>query len=370
MAAEHICFGPESCKEQRVDYFNNHARYDCGHALTYWDYSNTLPNYSNAYLFGQYLCTRYAQNANAGGTNVYRTILEEMKKAPKSEMLDTIAALLETTPYDLVTDFWTAVFLNQDSGKYGFNGEAWADQLTPYIHDIASLPNLSGNIKNGGAIAFRLDENGFTPDTKKSIAFIVIDENGNVAKDQPVKVTLQESTHGTITLPKFFVEGQTFTFAAKPETGCVFGGFRVDGVFSTNTEFKVTAPLTVSGVFTLPYDLGFGSCGKNTVWFLTDEDDNDVWETLTIFGSGSTYNYSYSTSNPSPVPWLSKATDIKNVIVDPGVKVLGSYLFYRHTQLKTITLPQSLVAIQPGVFYYCSALENANLPGSLEYIGA
>ena len=147
MAAEHIICGAGSTSN-RISYFNSES-YTGGSPLTYW--AGNLSNYANSYLFGQYLRTRYAQKTGSpDGNTIFKNILEARQKALGGDTLALAASTLGTKPTQLVMDFWAAVYLKQSKGNYGFNGESWANAITPKLYS----PQNAKSIYNGGAVFY------------------------------------------------------------------------------------------------------------------------------------------------------------------------------------------------------------------------
>ncbi len=166
MAAEHMICGASSTAT-RVSYFND-SDYIPGTSLTYW--SNTLSNYSNSYLFGQYIRTRYGALNGDDGNTIFKTILQMHQTDPNTDFLSLIADLLDTTEQALITDFWCACYLKEETGNHGFQGERWADAISPYV--AGSFSSTSA-IYNGGAKFYDLT-NGFTPASANNVTFIAL----------------------------------------------------------------------------------------------------------------------------------------------------------------------------------------------------
>lgn len=183
MAAEHMICGASAC-ESRISYFNAANAYTPGSPLCYWE--NTLSNYSNSYLFGQYIRTRYAAKTGTDGNSIFKMILEARQRNAGGDTLQMIADVLETTESELIMNFWTAVLTKEQSGPLGFGGETWADSITPQIYE--STDDSTGNIYNGGAKFYRIGEGGFTPSEKNNVEFIAFtssetDEEGYIPGD-------------------------------------------------------------------------------------------------------------------------------------------------------------------------------------------
>lgn len=168
MAAEHMICGSGSTAT-RVSYFNG-GSYVPGTALTYW--SGNLSNYSNSYLFGQYIRTRYGALNGDDGSSIFKTVLQMHQTDPYTDFLSLIADLLDTTEQALITDFWCACYLKEETGVWGFAGERWADSISPHV--AADFSSASA-IYNGGAKFYDLT-NGFTPASASNVAFIALND--------------------------------------------------------------------------------------------------------------------------------------------------------------------------------------------------
>lgn len=168
MAAEHLICGPDTT-ESYIDFFNSED-YLVGSPLTYW--AGIMSNYANSYLFGQYIRTRYAQCGNGDGSSLYHTILETMSDSGEDAM-DILADLLNTTPQQLVKDFWTAIVCMYKSGKYGFNGENWANGI--YFWVCEPEEEVCG-VYNGGVIYYDLNGAAFTVTNKMHVEVVCIDD--------------------------------------------------------------------------------------------------------------------------------------------------------------------------------------------------
>ncbi|MCM1285773.1 MAG: leucine-rich repeat protein [Acetobacter sp.] len=82
---------------------------------------------------------------------------------------------------------------------------------------------------------------------------------------------------------------------------------------------------------------------------------------LTLTGSGYSKNYENKTLNRAP--WYAMyRNSIKSVVVENGVKGLGSYLFYGCTAITSVSIPDSVDTIGDCCFRGCTALTNITLP--------
>lgn len=111
---------------------------------------------------------------------------------------------------------------------------------------------------------------------------------------------------------------------------------------------------------------------------------NDKNGTLTISGNGKMSDYSYDVDDPDGyddyddvfkvtpnTPWKNYATKIKTVVVENGVKNIGSLAFMNCKKLSKVTIPNSNVKmnIDSDVFFGCSSLKSFNIPKQVYRIG-
>ncbi len=102
-----------------------------------------------------------------------------------------------------------------------------------------------------------------------------------------------------------------------------------------------------------------GSCGENLTWTL---DSDGV---LTIAGTGKMTNY----SSYSSVPWYSKSSAIKTVIIENGVTSIGDSAFSCCHLLTSVTIGDSVTSIGNSAFYNCTKLTSVTIPDSVTSIG-
>lgn len=94
-----------------------------------------------------------------------------------------------------------------------------------------------------------------------------------------------------------------------------------------------------------------GTCGDGLVWILTDEDNDNTKETLTILGSGAMADFGAMGS-----PWYSERTSITNVVMDDAITHIGDNAFADCEKLVSLNMPTSLQTIGVSAFYACSSL--------------
>ena len=123
------------------------------------------------------------------------------------------------------------------------------------------------------------------------------------------------------------------------------------------SEFSLSNPFKNFAIKSMAANSG--TCGANLTWSLDDEG------TLTISGTGAMNNYTDSSS----APWYSYRTSIKMVVVESGVKSIGSDAFYYCTRLTSVTIPDSVTSIGNYAFYRCTSLTSVTIPDSVTTIG-
>jgi len=171
MAAEHLVCGYKSVAN-RVSEFNSNVQAHPGRALMFWatDASGSaVPNYGYAYVWGQYLRTRYAQMTGEtgadAGASIYSMIMDRLGTG--KDTVQIAADILYANDQNLTTtkartdalirDFWIACLVKQNKGYYGFGGETFADAI--YVTDAIAdhVPAQSGDIFGGGAAYYYID---------------------------------------------------------------------------------------------------------------------------------------------------------------------------------------------------------------------
>lgn len=105
---------------------------------------------------------------------------------------------------------------------------------------------------------------------------------------------------------------------------------------------------------------GFGSCGENLTWSITEDG------TLVITGTRAMDDF----GNDARAPWEDLEDDIKALRVEEGVTGIGECAFYGCGKLESVSLPSSLTEIRYSAFEYCSRLTSLVLPAKLEAIGS
>ena len=100
--------------------------------------------------------------------------------------------------------------------------------------------------------------------------------------------------------------------------------------------------------------------GKNIMWTF----DCDA-KLLVISGTGSMKSYEAGTA-----PWYIHRTNIQTVVIEEGVKTIGSYAFYNCKNITSLTLPNSLLSISNNAFNICMGLTELIIPSAVATIGS
>ena len=114
-----------------------------------------------------------------------------------------------------------------------------------------------------------------------------------------------------------------------------------------------------------------GDCG-------TTESDHVTWSfnsntgVLTISGNGAMADYAIIKENNvmhTTAPWKAYDSDIKSVIIEPGVTKIGSHAFFMCNNLESVSIPEGVTTIEDRAFWQTS-LKNITIPASVTQIGS
>ena len=335
MAAEQMICGTDSTKS-RITYFNNASKYEQGTGLCYWD--GTLSNYCNSYLFCQYIRTRYGQLTGTDGSTIFKTILKKRQEKEGGDTLQMIADILQTTKQDLVSDFWIAVYKKDATGKYGFMGELWAENIKP---NVTASPGDSFNIYNGGAVFFKktltvsnrkevnlISTNTYVP--LSSIALSQTELSLNVGQSQTLTVKVSPDN---ATITKLTWTSSDSDVAKVDEKGKVTGASEGTAVITASAdEGLCTATCTV----TVKSSGGGGGGGSSGGCYVATAvygsyDCPEVWtlrrfrdETLAKTWYGRAFIHVYYAISPTLVKWFGNTNWFKNMWRGPLDKMVAN----------------------------------------------
>ena len=102
--------------------------------------------------------------------------------------------------------------------------------------------------------------------------------------------------------------------------------------------------------------LGRGVCGIKAEWQLTDDG------IMRVYGSGTMSSYSNN-----GMPWRDLRDQIRTLVVEEGISMIGSYAFQNCDSLTTVTLPSTLKRIATYAFQDCDNLD-LTLPDGITII--
>ena len=114
-----------------------------------------------------------------------------------------------------------------------------------------------------------------------------------------------------------------------------------------------------------------GDCGAT-------EDDHVTWSfdsrtgVLMISGNGAMADYAIIKENNvmhTTAPWKAYDSDIKSVIIEPGVTKIGSHAFFMCNNLESVSIPEGVTTIEDRAFWQTS-LKNITIPASVTQIGS
>ncbi|MBR6643570.1 MAG: leucine-rich repeat protein [Lachnospiraceae bacterium] len=121
-----------------------------------------------------------------------------------------------------------------------------------------------------------------------------------------------------------------------------------DSIYAAEIRYQIADPILYSGV-----------CGDQVEWTFSTNG------TLTLKGIGATYNY-HSGNVP---PWYEYASEIKNIVIEEGVSVLGNFIFRNCSSVLSVELPKSVTAVGTNSFSKCKRLTEITFTNSLISIG-
>ncbi|MBP3633187.1 MAG: hypothetical protein J6J43_01280 [Oscillospiraceae bacterium] len=231
MAAEHLICGSDATSS-RLWYFGVKDCYVPGTSLSYWE--GTLSNYSNSYLFGQYLRTRYAALTGTDGSTFYRSVMEQ-RAVSGGNAIDVILQLLQTDAQQLVKDFWSAVYCKAESGVHGFMGEEWAYDIEPVLSEPVSSAD---RIYDGGAKFYAVDGEMEIPTELNGLSAICF-KNGLSYPDGCLRGYLTDEIAWALTPEGVLTISGTGDIADLEENGMPWAAYR-DEVIHVIVEEGIT----------------------------------------------------------------------------------------------------------------------------------
>ena len=72
---------------------------------------------------------------------------------------------------------------------------------------------------------------------------------------------------------------------------------------------------------------------------------------------------------PEDIPWYSRRSEIKKVVIKDGVTNIGNYAFHDCFNLTSVEIPNSVTSIEDYAFCNCEILTSVTIPNSVTWIG-
>ena len=106
----------------------------------------------------------------------------------------------------------------------------------------------------------------------------------------------------------------------------------------------------------VPCNIASGTCGAqgdNLTWSLSCD------SVLTIRGTGAMANYSVNSDGQAP--WAEHGLEIRDIVIEEGVRTIGAYAFYNagsytngaYNNVRSVTIPNTVTKLQNNYFYQC-----------------
>ena len=150
-------------------------------------------------------------------------------------------------------------------------------------------------------------------------------------------VTLNETNNWTATVEHLLMynNGQPITYTWSEKN-------LPEGYALTNTSTSESGLIT-----TLTNSRTNG--GEDVTWEVTDTNNDGIFETLTISGSGAMADY----DNNVDQPWYPFVNNIKNVVIGAGVTSIGKNAFNSCSELTSVIIPANVTSIGSHAFNDC-----------------
>lgn len=86
---------------------------------------------------------------------------------------------------------------------------------------------------------------------------------------------------------------------------------------------------------------------------------------FTLSGNGPTKDGYSNASGSKPTPWASYLSQIKTLVVEEGVTLIGNNMFRDAVNLTSVSFPSTLTSIGEACFRDCTSLKSVTLPADL-----
>lgn len=213
MAAEHALFGVRS---SRIHTFNTSVLIQKGYSLTNW--GGKLEDYALSYLFMEYLMT---QAEAAGQADFLRNMYTDYTSGAEGKVMELVGNLPQFAGMsfrDVVTAFYAALYLQQDSGVYGYCGNDAFRTVRPRLTTAMAqpLPTTAGVYTKlqGSYTPSEEDGNTYLGLTTPEVTLTATADRGGTVSRRPSKAS--------------YSKGEYVVVQALPDEGYLFTGWTGD----------------------------------------------------------------------------------------------------------------------------------------------
>lgn len=236
-----------------------------------WEHDNG--NYSMAFVFSQYIRTRYAAltddlGSEIPGGGIYKKILESRTPKNDGDTMALIADILypaadypqlrdsEARCRQLLCDFWQAVFCQEPEGVHGFNGENWVRNIEPKKL-VQPMPagRTNYSVRSGMAAFYQIADN-----ETDTVRIVQSDEWLTFAVPAAPGYTLRFNTNGGSGAPQAQALVTDYLFSVPEDSGlpsrsgCTFLGWAQSAdaaaaQYNTGDRIRLTADTTLYAVW-------------------------------------------------------------------------------------------------------------------------
>ncbi len=242
MAAEMMIYeGTEHAPLDRISLYNSYSYRSTFYKYSLTDWKGQLQNYSLSFLFMQYLRTQYKDPTSTDpnmqdGTILFKNMINTALQMDNSIINTNLEFFNEVLkPYfpdtdveTLISNFYTALYLKEDSGVYGFMGESWADSISTYMRTTSVSVNLIP-----GAAVYYSSPNNLTPNSSNASADIKY--NSIIEAPYTVTASVDSYSPGTNITVSLYPSAVGVAVDTKTITSTA-------GSSNTVTDFTLTAP--------------------------------------------------------------------------------------------------------------------------------
>ena len=133
-----------------------------------------------------------------------------------------------------------------------------------------------------------------------------------------------------------------------------------------NAEIDIDATILLTENLTMLYAIWDDASATDDAphWEVSKSSEDEEYDILTFYGPYVMLDYPISTATP----WAQYLYFIKTLIINEGLKAIGSNAFSEYNSLASVSLPSSLTSIGTLSFCMCPALTTIEIPASVTKI--